>query len=478
MVKRLSLLLVAFVLMTANAGRFAVYWRQLTTSTDTSNTTTYLTSSFQMDTNHTYLVAVATSDSATLVHTHSLTSSHTGGTWAQIKTVTLNTSAAPTERLSLWKGKCSANGSGVITNTTSDAATGCAMVVWELTGTDVYASLIVQSNSVNGTTADPSLALPGAPDSTADNLVVMALADGSNGSSAAINSAWNALEDADIGYNTPATGLAVYGSMRAQNATAKVTRTASEWGAIVVEVRRVQPSAPVAGGSFTASATTFDGTNDQMARGADLTGNADAKVGTLSLWVKRGATAATHDILCNTGQRFEVFIDASDKIRINGYNAAGTQIMDMRSVGTYTSTTTWYHILADWDLAAGTKNLYVNDTSDLTSPLFTNDTLDYTRTDFFVGANDSSGARLNACLSEVYLNVATRLDFSNSTNRRKFDDGGSPLKPISLGSDGSTPTGSAPIIYLGNAFGTFQNNLGGGGNFTVTGALTACSDHP
>jgi len=52
---------------------------------------------------------------------------------------------------------------------------------------------------------------------------------------------------------------------------------------------------------------------------------------------------------------------------------------------------------------------------------------------------------------------------------QKFRSAGG--KPVSLGSDGSTPTGTAPTVYLKNPFGTFQNNLGGGGNFTVTGTL-------
>ena len=33
-------------------------------------------------------------------------------------------------------------------------------------------------------------------------------------------------------------------------------------------------------------------------------------------------------------------------------------------------------------------------------------------------------------------------------------------------------TGTQPLIYLANPFGTFQNNLGSGGNFTENGELT------
>jgi len=64
--------------------------------------------------------------------------------------------------------------------------------------------------------------------------------------------------------------------------------------------------------------------------------------------------------------------------------------------------------------------------------------------------------------------VAEHLAMSSGTNRAKFVSGGS---PVDLGTNGATPTGNQPILFLNNAYGTFQNNLGYGGNFTVTGTL-------
>lgn len=246
MVKRLLLaLLISGALAAAQYHGFHVWWRQLVTSSDTSNAGTYATATFPMATNHTYLVAVQTSDTASLVHTHSLSSGHTGVTWTQINTVLFNTVAAPTERISLWKGSCTTSSSGTLTNTVSDNATGCNMVVWELTGTAQVSSLIIQSNTATGSGADPSITLGSTVDQGRRDLVVMVIGTGSNGSAVAPNIAWNAVEDADIGYNTPASGLAVYGAARTEKTTAKVTRTASEWGALAVEVRHVQASAPV-----------------------------------------------------------------------------------------------------------------------------------------------------------------------------------------------------------------------------------------
>ena len=58
-----------------------------------------------------------------------------------------------------------------------------------------------------------------------------------------------------------------------------------------------------------------------------------------------------------------------------------------------------------------------------------------------------------------------------ASNRLKFLTASG--EPADLGADGSTPTGTQPLIYLANATATFQNNLGSGGNFTENGALTA-----
>ena len=67
------------------------------------------------------------------------------------------------------------------------------------------------------------------------------------------------------------------------------------------------------------------------------------------------------------------------------------------------------------------------------------------------------------------------IDFSNATNRQKFYSSGGDA--VDLGSDGSTPTGSAPLVYLhldsGETGNNFASNAGTGGDLSVTaGALT------
>ena len=235
------------------------------------------------------------------------------------------------------------------------------------------------------------------------------------------------------------------------------------------------------------NATNFDGTNDYLTRGAGLTGAADNKVGTISFWAKFGDdTEAVRTLFVGnypTGGASQiglhVYRDGQYRIYIDAYNSAGTRILARQTLdGTdaFTVANGWRHLMASWNLATLTVHLYVNgsDSNSGTGEVTTNDTIDWTQTDWAIGAYIDGTTKCNACLADVYINTAEYIDLSNSTNRQKFYNSG----PVNLGADGSTPTGTAPTIYLPNAFGTFQNNVGTGGNFSVTGSLTACSDTP
>ena len=92
----------------------------------------------------------------------------------------------------------------------------------------------------------------------------------------------------------------------------------------------------------------------------------------------------------------------------------------------------------------------------------------------------ASGATLlDGDLAEFYYNPGASLDFSDAANRAKFAVDG---KPIFLETDGSGPTGSAPVLYLhqdaGEAPANFKDNKGTGGDYTITGTLTASPTSP
>lgn len=226
----------------------------------------------------------------------------------------------------------------------------------------------------------------------------------------------------------------------------------------------------------------FDGTADYMLRGAGLTGAADSKSGILSVWVRIDAGDGTVlRIFESTGNSVLLLRRSTNVFALGAENAAGTEILLLVSDTTYTAAATWLHVLMSWNLATAAAHLYVNDVEDLAAgPTLTDDTIDYTVANWGIGSINLTTPSWNGCLAEFYFASGQFLDFSIVANRRRFISGNG--KPVWLGTDGSVATGTAPIVYQrvadGAAVATFATNLGGGGDFSITGTLTAGSTNP
>lgn len=229
----------------------------------------------------------------------------------------------------------------------------------------------------------------------------------------------------------------------------------------------------------------FDGTNDNLLRGGGLSGAANSKTGILSYWTRidGGNNSVMIVIDSNTGSKFLSYRDSTNVFVIGARNAANTVILVLNTTGTYTSGTTWRHVLASWNLAdASARHLYINDTSDLAGGgTHTDDTIAYaTPTEWGFGSDAASASRFNGAFAEVYFAPGQYLDFSIVSNRRKFISGNG--KPVHLGATGSAPTGTAPLVYFhlddGEAVANFATNRGTGGNFTITGTLDTGSTSP
>lgn len=232
----------------------------------------------------------------------------------------------------------------------------------------------------------------------------------------------------------------------------------------------------------------FDGTNDYMTTGASLTGASDSKSGILSCWIRiDGGLGAGLTVIGDattvggSTSRFNVLRTAGNVFQVSGRNAAGTEILNIKTATTYVAAATWLHLLASWNLATGAAHFYVNDVEDLAgSPTLTDDTLDYTVADWGIGGFPDGAFKLNGCAAEPYLAFGQFLDFSVEANRRKFIKSGG--KPAYLGANGSKPTGVAPLVYehlaKNEAVANFATNRGTGGNFTITGTLDSGSTSP
>lgn len=229
------------------------------------------------------------------------------------------------------------------------------------------------------------------------------------------------------------------------------------------------------GGSFTANAVTFDGTNDYLSRAlAAFTGAVDSKTFTLSCWLKfNGGDAAEQIVILFGGQAFQFSRTTGNKLNFLGRNGGGTAIVNVTSAGSLVAATGWVHVLVSCDTATSTFQLYLNDASDArtVTTLTANGLFDWdvggAATQYF-GSNTVAESLLNATVAEFYLHTDTALDISVAGNRAKFYSGG---HPVDLGADGSTPTGTQPLIYLKNAAASYATNAGKGGNFVLTGTL-------
>ena len=219
-------------------------------------------------------------------------------------------------------------------------------------------------------------------------------------------------------------------------------------------------------------------------RDAQLTGIANGFVGLISFWFRVDTDAASNNtsILNTVGGGFSCSIRTSDKFRVH-INTVAYGDLDHDTSGTYTASSTWHHLISSWNTNASAGNkvcqIYVDDAdvsvkvndSNAASPVpYLDDPSDWQ-----VGRGWYGG------ISELYFNTIQYYDLDTEDNRRKFIDADG--KPVDLASDGSNPTGSAPMLYMrvqdGGAVGDFATNQGGGGGMTKkTGTPALSSDSP
>jgi hypothetical protein len=229
------------------------------------------------------------------------------------------------------------------------------------------------------------------------------------------------------------------------------------------------------GAGYVADAAVFDGTNDYLSRGADLTGASDSPYMAFSGWFYfTGGDGSNLSILMMASLEYTIRRLSSNKLQfIRDNTSVSAEIFKVAS-NTSIVAGAWNHILFNYDGSGGSFNLYINDSDDGATPsIATYGTAKCTPSDWYIGSNAGS-EKFPGYMFDFWLAFAD-LDFSVEANRRKFISASG--LPVDLGADGSTPTGSQPIIFQhladGAAASTFGNNLGYGGGMTITGTLTS-----
>jgi hypothetical protein len=181
----------------------------------------------------------------------------------------------------------------------------------------------------------------------------------------------------------------------------------------------------------------------------------------------------------NENQDFFIIRHSGNSFHIGGDNAGGTPILLLPSSTAYTSSTSWIHFAASWDLPNGAGNLYINGSDDLDTgnQILTNDTLAYSSTAWYVGRPSADSNYLNGAMQEIYF-TPEYLDLSDSANLIKVYGRNSSTIPqvsdfqVGYGPQASLVTGSQPALFLSGGPGGFGLNAGYGGDFTKQSAPT------
>lgn len=218
---------------------------------------------------------------------------------------------------------------------------------------------------------------------------------------------------------------------------------------------------------------TFNGTDSELdAVDADL-GLSPGKTFTASMWLRHGGQSAVARVIHGGSARFYIAVNQSGQVQVSGSNSSSTQILFSltSSENIIPEDWTWHHLLVATDLANGLTYTYIDDV-DVTAdtPTATDDNISWDLAwdiGHQAGSLNFAGDVADLWFDTTFLNPTTE------ANRRKFIT--SDFKPVPLGSDGSTPTSSQPVIYLlgvesaTSVVPAAGNNTGSGGIFVENG---------
>ena len=238
----------------------------------------------------------------------------------------------------------------------------------------------------------------------------------------------------------------------------------------MTNTRRGMMAAAGGGAVSTTGAVQFDG-NTWLSRGADLTSVPSTNYWTFSFWYKFDSTDYG-TIYENRSEK--VVLRSSSKMQAE---SKGPDTVNDAYEALDTDLTNWHHTCGMVNTGSSANTHYYVDDTEIT-PMYkfgSRDGTNYalTSTDHFLFKNGGPGAdagQFEGRIYEFWMDWGQNIDLTSTTTRRKFIN--ADLTPPSLGSNGETPTGTSPEIYMTGGAASFATNLGTGGAFSVgSGAL-------
>jgi hypothetical protein len=230
-------------------------------------------------------------------------------------------------------------------------------------------------------------------------------------------------------------------------------------------------------GGYAVDAVDFDGANDYVGTDAASPMATDGTECMFSVWFRIDGGDGTDRAIYSDG-RTDVWLTTSNTLRCWVRSTTGATLAYFETSTALLAGTAWIHGLLSWN-SSGTA-IYIDDALNSTEVTLSAGTADFSRAAVRIGATTFNSHKFNGAIAEFYYAPTQHLDFSVETNRRKFRSALG--KPVFLGSDGSSPTGIAPYIYLrvpeGEAATEFATNRGTGTALSFTGTPEIASTSP
>lgn len=200
----------------------------------------------------------------------------------------------------------------------------------------------------------------------------------------------------------------------------------------------------------------------------------DAKTYTFSAWIKfDGGDGVRQDLFRNSSGRFQLNRTTTNTFNLTGSTIGGTPTLNAATSVTKIAADGWFHLYICIDMAnSSNRHIYFDGVEDasVTWATYNNNAIDGLGSFVRFLAGDTGSNSMNASVCEWWLDD-TYLDSPSS-----FRSAGN--KPIDLGSNGQTPSGTAPAFYYsltGSGSSWVNDSSGNGNNATMTGTLLSPS---
>jgi len=237
-------------------------------------------------------------------------------------------------------------------------------------------------------------------------------------------------------------------------------------------------------GALTVQGVQLNGSDNCYTLGSAYTSVADTKMIMQSFWFKQDASGVNSNSWGSTtpGYYFSTpATNSNDVFHLRWANSSNVAKAILTSTDTVADTASWHHYLAIINTTAGVADgWYIIDGSEVdayaTKTITSDGVFDLTNFTAWKHFNDGvTGAYYDGAVAENYINTdfAFNGDIASVVERFRTSSG----KPADLGSDGSYPTGSQPVVYqtlrAGDSASDFATNQGYGGNMTESGTTVA-----